>query len=181
MYSGLDFVFWAQMCISGHFLFRAARLKHGTFSEIWAGPWAEGSARGPARHDPNLILGRAGPKLNVPGLFGLGPGRVGRPECTPIHTTRGFNTNELSFLLQKKDQNIVEAMSLVVDVKTCLQDLRSEGCEPLLEEAKAFCQKNDILIPNMGDSVPRFGTSRKGGKTISLKIITSVLISSMQL
>jgi hypothetical protein len=96
MYSGLDFAFWGQMCISGPkcvfraffisglFLFRAARLKHGTFSEIWAGPWAEGSARGPARHGPNLILGRAGPKLNVLGLFGLGPGRAGRPECTPI-------------------------------------------------------------------------------------------------
>ena len=73
-------------------------------------------------------------------------------------------TNELSFLLQRKDQNIVEAMSLVVDVKTRLSNLRSEGYEPLLEEAKAFCQKNDILIPNMEDSVPRFGRSRKGGK-----------------
>jgi hypothetical protein len=81
------FVFRAQMCISGFYYFRAARLKHDTFSEIRAGPWAEGSARGPARHGPNLILGRAGPKLNVPGLFGLGPGRAGRPECTPIDAT----------------------------------------------------------------------------------------------
>jgi hypothetical protein len=92
--------FGAQMCISGpkcvfraffissRFLFRAARLKHDTFSEIWAGPWAEGSARGLARHVPNLILGRAGPKLNVLGLFGLGPGRAGRPECTPIAVHR---------------------------------------------------------------------------------------------
>jgi hypothetical protein len=29
----------------------------------------------------------AGPKLNVSGFFGLGPGRVGRPECTPIPTS----------------------------------------------------------------------------------------------
>jgi hypothetical protein len=43
-----------------------------------------GPGRGPARHGPKLILGRAGPKLNVPGLFGLGPGRVRRPECKPI-------------------------------------------------------------------------------------------------
>jgi hypothetical protein len=40
--------------------------------------------RAVGRHGPNLILGRAGPKLNVLGLFGLGPGRAGRPECTPI-------------------------------------------------------------------------------------------------
>jgi hypothetical protein len=32
MYSGLDFVFRAQMCISGLYYFWAARLKPGTFS-----------------------------------------------------------------------------------------------------------------------------------------------------
>jgi hypothetical protein len=73
-------------------------------------------------------------------------------------------TNELSHLLQKKDQNIVEAMSLVIDVKTHLNNSRSEGYEPLLEEVKTFCQKNDIPIPNMEASVPRFGRSRKGGR-----------------
>jgi hypothetical protein len=84
MYSGLGFVFWAQMCISGQFCisglyyFRAARLKPDTFSWIRVGPWAEGLAHGPARHGPNLILGRAGPKLNVLGLFGLGSGLAAR-------------------------------------------------------------------------------------------------------
>jgi hypothetical protein len=47
--------------------FRAAHLKHDTFSEIWAGPWAEG----PARYGPKLILGRSG-------LFGFGPCRAAR-------------------------------------------------------------------------------------------------------
>ncbi|WVZ62382.1 hypothetical protein U9M48_012139, partial [Paspalum notatum var. saurae] len=61
-------------------------------------------------------------------------------------------TSELSSLLQKKDQNIVEAMSLVIDVKTCLVNLRSEGYEPLLDEVKAFCYENDIPIPNMKDN-----------------------------
>jgi hypothetical protein len=84
LYIGHKCVFRAQMCISGLYYFWAARLKHGTFSEIRAGLWAEGSARGPARHDPNLILGRAGPKLNVSSFFGLGPGWARRPECTPI-------------------------------------------------------------------------------------------------
>ena len=41
-------------------------------------------------------------------------------------------TNELSQLLQRKDQNIVRTMSLLVDVKTRLMTLRNEGWEPLL-------------------------------------------------
>jgi hypothetical protein len=36
-------------------------------------------------------------------------------------------TNELSLLLQRKDQNVVQAMSLIVDVRTRLINLRSEG------------------------------------------------------
>jgi hypothetical protein len=77
-----DRVYFGPFCISGLYNFQAARLKPGTFSSIRAGPWAEGSTRGSARHGPKLIMGRAGPKLNVSGLFGLGPGRAGRPECT---------------------------------------------------------------------------------------------------
>jgi hypothetical protein len=73
-------------------------------------------------------------------------------------------TNEFSLILQRKDQNIVQAMSLVVDVKTCLINLRSEGWEPLFEETKTFCLENYIPIPNMEDMVPRFGRSRKGGR-----------------
>jgi hypothetical protein len=47
-------------------------------------------------------------------------------------------TNDLSLLLQKKDQNIIQAMPLLVDVKTHLLNLRNEGWEPLFEEVKAF-------------------------------------------
>jgi hypothetical protein len=36
-------------------------------------------------------------------------------------------TNKLSLLFQRKDQNIVEAMSLLVDVKAHLISLRNEG------------------------------------------------------
>jgi hypothetical protein len=71
-------------------------------------------------------------------------------------------TNELSLLLQRKDQNVVQAMSLVVDVRTRLLNLRSEGWEPLFEETKVFCLANDIPIPNMSDALPRYGRSRKG-------------------
>jgi hypothetical protein len=60
-------------------------------------------------------------------------------------------TNELSLILQRKDQNIVQAMSLIIDVMTCLNNLRSEGWEPLFEETKAFCLAKYIPIPNMSD------------------------------
>jgi hypothetical protein len=76
-------------------------------------------------------------------------------------------TNELSQLLQRKDQNIVQAMSLLVDVKTRLMTLRNEGWEPLLDEVKSFCTEKKIPIPNMGESIPRWGRSRLDGNLIT--------------
>jgi hypothetical protein len=43
-------------------------------------------------------------------------------------------------------------------------NLRNDGWEPLLQEATKFCSENDIPVPNMNESVTRFGRSRKGGK-----------------
>ncbi|XP_044336179.1 zinc finger MYM-type protein 1-like [Triticum aestivum] len=73
-------------------------------------------------------------------------------------------TNQLSLLLQRKDQNIVQAMSLVTDVRSSLANLRNHGWEPLFEDVKIFCNVNDIPVPNMDEAVPRFGRSRKGGR-----------------
>ena len=55
-------------------------------------------------------------------------------------------------------------MSLLIDVKTRLVNLRNNGWEPLFEEVTKFCNENDIPVPNMNGSVPRFGRSRKGGR-----------------
>jgi hypothetical protein len=55
-------------------------------------------------------------------------------------------------------------MSLVVDVRTRLINLRSEGCEPLSEDVKAFCLAHDIPIPNMSDSLSPYGQSWKSGR-----------------
>jgi hypothetical protein len=52
-------------------------------------------------------------------------------------------TNDLSLILQRKDQNVVQAMSLVIDVKTRLINLRNNGWEPLFEEVTKFCNEND--------------------------------------
>jgi hypothetical protein len=90
------------------------------------------------------------------------------------------HTNELSLPLQKKDQNIVQAMYLVVDVRICLNDLRSEGWDPLFEEVKVFCVQVGIDIPDTHGPIPRFGHSRRGGRNNITQDFT-VLISSMLL
>ena len=76
-------------------------------------------------------------------------------------------TNDLSLLLQRKDQNIVQAMSLLVDVKACLVELRNEGWELLLEEVILFCVEKEIPIPNMEEAIPRWGRSRLDGNLIT--------------
>ena len=76
-------------------------------------------------------------------------------------------TNELSQLFQKKDQNIVQAMSLLVDVKTRLITLRNEGWQPLLDEVKSFCIAKKIPVPNMDELIPRWGRSRLDGNLIT--------------
>ncbi|KAL6520368.1 hypothetical protein OROMI_032548 [Orobanche minor] len=63
-------------------------------------------------------------------------------------------TNSLSQFLQQKDQNIVNAMSLVVTTKRQLQDLRDNGWDDLLQDVNSFCSENGISIPNMEDNVP---------------------------
>ena len=64
-------------------------------------------------------------------------------------------TNELYLVLQRKDQNIVQAMSLLVDVKARLISLRNRGWEPLFAEVKIFCDANKIPVPNMDEVIPR--------------------------
>ncbi|KAL6531211.1 hypothetical protein OROHE_014280 [Orobanche hederae] len=63
-------------------------------------------------------------------------------------------TNGLSQFLQQKDQNIIGAMNLVINVKRQLQDLRDNGWDELLEEVSVFCSEHDIVIPDMEDNVP---------------------------
>lgn len=80
----------------------------------------------------------------------------------------GFS-NELSQALQRKDQDIVNAMNLVSITKERLQALRDDGWEPLLEEVILFCNKHDINIPSMDDIFFR-GKSKRGGNAKSITI-----------
>ncbi|XP_051202603.1 uncharacterized protein [Lolium perenne] len=57
-------------------------------------------------------------------------------------------TNDVSLLLQNEDQNIVQVISLVTDVRTLLVNWRDHGWDSLLEDVKSFFIENEIIISN---------------------------------
>uniref|UniRef100_A0A0A9DML9 DUF4371 domain-containing protein n=1 Tax=Arundo donax TaxID=35708 RepID=A0A0A9DML9_ARUDO len=76
-------------------------------------------------------------------------------------------TNELSLVLQRKYQDIVHTVGLLVDVSERLKTLRDSGWEALLEDVKNFCAASDIEVPNMDEPRPIFGRSRLDGITVT--------------
>nr|XP_016499167.1 PREDICTED: zinc finger MYM-type protein 1-like [Nicotiana tabacum] len=58
-------------------------------------------------------------------------------------------TNDLNIALQRKDQDIVNAMKLVGFAKRQLQVMRESKWESLIDDASSFCSKHDIVIPEM--------------------------------
>ncbi|XP_058208195.1 uncharacterized protein LOC131321208 [Rhododendron vialii] len=78
-------------------------------------------------------------------------------------------TNDLSQALQRKDQDIVNAMALLQLSKGRLQTMRESGWITLLNVTSSFCEKHEIVIPNMDDLfVPRGGKRRKAHKVTNL-------------
>nr|XP_043629631.1 uncharacterized protein LOC122600920 isoform X1 [Erigeron canadensis] len=69
--------------------------------------------------------------------------------------------NELNIILQKKDEEIVSAMSLVKLVKEGLQGIRDVGWEALLTSVNTFCRKHEIKVLNMEDMYVPY-TRRRG-------------------
>ncbi|XP_028095909.1 uncharacterized protein LOC114295815 [Camellia sinensis] len=70
-------------------------------------------------------------------------------------------TNELSLALQKKNQDIVNAMTLVKVSKQRLQMMRDDESESLLTEVSSFCNKHEISIPNMDEIFVVSGRPRR--------------------
>jgi len=70
-------------------------------------------------------------------------------------------TDCLSRALQRKDQDIVEAMHLIIDVKEQLQDMRDNGWDPLFKRVKEFCDKNEIGVPDMDKEINTRGISAR--------------------
>lgn len=57
-------------------------------------------------------------------------------------------TDELSKVLQCKEQDIVNAMNLVKIPKEWLQMMRDNECDSLLDEVASFCAKDEIIVPD---------------------------------
>ncbi|KAK9757391.1 hypothetical protein RND81_01G159100 [Saponaria officinalis] len=60
-------------------------------------------------------------------------------------------TNDLCQALQRKSQDILNAMHLVSNTKILIQKLRDDGWENLLHQVLLFCNNHDIEVPNMED------------------------------
>ena len=61
-------------------------------------------------------------------------------------------TNTLSIALQRKDQDIVNAINCVKATRSHLDELRRNGWEKILGEVYAFCDKHDISKLDMGEA-----------------------------
>ncbi|XP_020424522.1 uncharacterized protein LOC109950365 [Prunus persica] len=76
-------------------------------------------------------------------------------------------TNNLSKALQKKDQDIVNAMMLVQRCKQKLQSVRDDDFDDLLCEVSIFCGNNDSDVPNIDDLFVPQGRSRRKAQKIT--------------
>jgi hypothetical protein len=58
-------------------------------------------------------------------------------------------TNELSKCLQRREQDILNAISLVSVAKSRMQQLRSNGWDQFLKRVTLFCNKHVVQVPSM--------------------------------
>ncbi|KAI0492627.1 hypothetical protein KFK09_026903 [Dendrobium nobile] len=73
-------------------------------------------------------------------------------------------TNELSQSLQRKDQDIENAMKLVQISKQRLQLLRENGWNGLLDEVSRFCGIFEVIVPNMNETYKTRRRPVRGGE-----------------
>ena len=71
---------------------------------------------------------------------------------------------DFSNALQRKDQDIVNALSLLETTLSLLGNLRESGWNSLLEEVSQFCQARNIVVPRMDDIYQRRGRRRNGSE-----------------
>ncbi|XP_058725524.1 uncharacterized protein LOC131596802 [Vicia villosa] len=57
--------------------------------------------------------------------------------------------NNLSAMLQKRDQDLLNALLLVNAIKQELQEIRNDGWEELISKVMKICNKHDIDVPDM--------------------------------
>ncbi|XP_028110203.1 zinc finger MYM-type protein 1-like [Camellia sinensis] len=76
-------------------------------------------------------------------------------------------TSELSQALQRKDQDIVNTMNLVQISKVQLQKMRESGWTSLLDDILSFCEKHEIVVPQMDDMFVARGRKRRNAQEIT--------------
>jgi uncharacterized membrane protein len=70
-------------------------------------------------------------------------------------------TNSLSQALQRKDQDILEAVDLIGTTKGQLQMLRENGFDQVLEKCYSFCDKHKIVKLDMAEGYVNTRNPRK--------------------
>ncbi|KAI3727780.1 hypothetical protein L6452_16400 [Arctium lappa] len=70
-------------------------------------------------------------------------------------------TNSLSQALQRKDQDILEAVDLIGTTKAQLQMLRENGFDQVLEKCYSFCDKHEIVKLDMAEGYVNTRNPRK--------------------
>jgi hypothetical protein len=70
-------------------------------------------------------------------------------------------TNDLSLCLQRREQDIINAVSLVSLAKNRMQQLRPDGWDLFLQRVTLFCNKHGIQVPSMNDNYVPFGRSTR--------------------
>jgi hypothetical protein len=73
-------------------------------------------------------------------------------------------TNELSECLQRRDQDILNAISLVNVAKSRMQELRSNGWDNFFQKVSSFCIKYDVEVPAMDGAYVPYGKSARYAK-----------------
>jgi hypothetical protein len=68
-------------------------------------------------------------------------------------------TNDLSLSLQRREHDILNALSLVNVAKTRMQQLRSDGWVVFRQRVILFCNKHGIQVPSMDANYVPFGRS----------------------
>ncbi|ESQ46879.1 hypothetical protein EUTSA_v10028186mg [Eutrema salsugineum] len=78
-------------------------------------------------------------------------------------------TENLSMALQTKDQDILNAVSLVESTKRELQKFRDDGWDSLMVKVHSFCKKHDVDMVMIEDEFVDFRRPRKRTNTTNLQ------------
>ncbi|XP_042027268.1 uncharacterized protein LOC121774463 [Salvia splendens] len=84
-----------------------------------------------------------------------------------LMTTIFGYTNNLCLALQRRDQDIINAMRLVTLTKDQLQKMREDGWEIHLNKVISICNKHGIVVPDMKAHYSPHGRSKRFVQQVS--------------